>query len=41
MLERRDLVQGRVMFDLRQGGQDGLDPQLGLALAVLIDIDER
>jgi len=41
LLERRDLVQGRVMFDLRQGGRGGLDPQLGLALAVLIDLDER
>jgi len=29
------------MFDLRQGGRGGLDPQLGLALAVLIDLDER
>ena len=41
LLERRELVQGRVMFDLRQGGRAGLDPQLGLALAVLIDLDER
>lgn len=41
LLERRELVQGRVMFDLRQGGRGGLDPQLGLALAVLIDLDER
>lgn len=41
LLERRELVQGRVMFDLRQGGRNGLDPQLGLALAVLIDLDER
>ncbi len=41
LLERLELVQGRVMFDLRQGGRDGLDPQLGLALAVLIDLDER
>ena len=32
LLERRELVQGRVMFDLRQGGRAGLDPQLGLAL---------
>jgi hypothetical protein len=41
LLERLELVQGRVMFDLRQGGRAGLDPQLGLALAVLIDLDER
>lgn len=41
LLERRELVQGRVMFDLRQGGRHGLDPQLGLALGVLIDLDER
>ncbi len=41
LLERRELVQGRVMFDLRQGGRAGLDPQLGLALAVLIDLDQR
>lgn len=41
LLERQELVQGRVMFDLRQGGRAGLDPQLGLALAVLIDLDER
>ena len=41
LLERRELVQGRVMFDLRQGGRAGLDPHLGLALAVLIDLDER
>lgn len=41
LLERRELVQGRVMFDLRQGGHAGLDSRLGLALAVLIDIDER
>lgn len=41
LLERRQLVQGRVMFDLRPGGRAGLDPQLGLALAVLIDLDER
>jgi hypothetical protein len=41
LLERRELVQGRVMFDLRQGGRGALDPQLGLALAVLIDLDER
>ena len=41
LLERRELVQGRVMFDLRQGGRGGLDPQLGLALGVLIDLDER
>ncbi len=41
LLERLELVQGRVMFDLRQGGRAALDPQLGLALAVLIDLDER
>ena len=41
LVERQELVQGRVMFDLRQGGRQGLDPQLGLALAVLIDLDER
>jgi hypothetical protein len=41
LLERRELVQGRVMLDLRHGGRGGLDPQLGLALGVLIDLDER
>jgi hypothetical protein len=41
LLERKELVQGRVMFDLRQGGRAGLDQQLGLALAVLIDLDQR
>jgi len=41
LLDRLELVQGRVMFDLRQGGRAGLDPLLGLALAVLIDLDER
>jgi len=41
LLDRLELVQGRVMFDLRQGGRAGLDPQLGLALAVLIDLDQR
>lgn len=41
LLERRELVQGRVMLDLRPGGREGLDPQLGLAVAVLIDLAER
>lgn len=41
LVERLELVQGRVMLDLRQGGRMGLDPQLGLALGVLIDLDER
>lgn len=41
LVERLELVQGRVMLDLRQGGRSGLDPQLGLALGVLIDLDQR
>ena len=40
-LDRREGVQGRVMLDFRQGGHDGIDRHLGLALGVLIDLDER
>lgn len=40
-LDRRQLVQGRVMLDFRQGGHHGIDQQLGVALGVLIDLDER
>ena len=41
LLERRELVQGRVVLDLRQGGREGIERQLGLAVGVLIDVTER
>ncbi len=40
-LKRRELIQGRHVLDLRAGGVMGLDPQVGLALAVLVDVCDR
>jgi hypothetical protein len=40
-LKRRELIQGRHVLDLRVGGPGGLDPQVALALAVLVDVCDR
>lgn len=41
LLKRRELIQGRHVLDLRPGGPTGLDPQVALALAVLVDVCDR
>jgi hypothetical protein len=41
VLNRRQPIQGRHVLDLRLGGADGLDAQVALGLAVLIDVTER
>ena len=41
VLKRRELIQGRHVLDLGPGGTTGLDPQVALALAVLVDVCDR
>ena len=41
VLKRRELIQGRHVLDLGLGGPNGLEPQVALALAVLVDVCDR